>query len=173
MTNPAVKYASNPTMSVEEARGRAQFGAGCARGMHLGSSIRRLPTQKTTTALPEIPEIGRKVRSASWPGGRKPVAEIAGNAEIARSKWLRPRHDHAMHQSALSIGIVGVGLVHRATIVPDHDVALPPDVAILVIYLRCVADQLVEQPVALVALQPDAPLHAVSVEIERLSPGPP
>src|SRR5476651_1026324 len=76
------------------------------------------------------------------------------------------RHDHAVHQPALAFGIVGVGLVHRGTIVPDHDVALPPGMAILEAWLDRVGDQLVEQCVALRAVHAYDLLHAIGVEVE-------
>src|SRR5476651_689143 len=54
-------------------------------------------------------------------------------------------HDHAVHQAPFALGIVGVGLVHGAAIVPDHDVALAPDMAVLEPRLDSVRDQRVEQ----------------------------
>ena len=69
-----------------------------------------------------------------------------------------PGDDHAVHQAPLAVGIVGVGLVHGAAVVPDHDVALPPDVAVLVFRLDRMRDQLIEQPVAFATLHARRPL---------------
>src|SRR5690349_22308006 len=51
--------------------------------------------------------------------------------DLGRSGRRRTGNDHAMHQPPLALGIVGVGLVHGAAVVPDHDVALAPDMAVL------------------------------------------
>src|SRR3954468_23564914 len=62
-------------------------------------------------------------------------------------------HHDAMHQPPLAFGIVGVGLVHGAAVVPDHHVALAPDMAVLEARLDGMGDQPVEQRVALGPLQ--------------------
>src|SRR6185312_4733988 len=105
------------------------------------------------------------------PRGLAVAGSPAGFLELARlARLARPLSGHhdAVHQTALAFGIVGVGLVHGAAVVPDHDVALAPDMAVLEARLDRVGDQLVEQGVALAAVQADHLLHAVGVEVERL-----
>jgi hypothetical protein len=68
--------------------------------------------------------------------------------------------DNAVHHTLLAIGIVGVGFVHGAAIIPDDDIALAPLVARLVLWLRGVRRELVQQPVALGAVETHHLLHA-------------
>jgi hypothetical protein len=79
--------------------------------------------------------------------------------------------DNAVHHALLAIGIVGVGFVHGAAIVPDDDIALAPLVARLVLWLRGVRRELVQQPVALGAVETHHLLHAVGIRVERSAPG--
>ncbi len=72
--------------------------------------------------------------------------------------------DDPVHQAPLTIGIIGVRLVHGAAVVPDHDIASTPAVAILV-FLACVACAVSSSSKASLslALEPNDVFHAVGV----------
>ena len=72
------------------------------------------------------------------------------------------------YRKRYSLGIVvGVGLVHHAAVVPDHHVAGAPLVAVLVLALRGVLVELVDELESLVRRHPFDALHARGVDVER------
>src|SRR5262249_59102098 len=108
--------------------------------------------------------------------GRRGLREggAAARARSARATsspvWVRALLDrHAPVDAVLLGGIGARGLVIRAAVVPDHDVALTPLMAVLPRGLDHVAGELVDERVALRRLEPLAPENLARIEVHRLT----
>jgi hypothetical protein len=66
-----------------------------------------------------------------------------------------------MHQTPLTGRTICIGLVHGAAIVPDDDVAIAPPVPVLILGLRDILEQAIEQSLALFLGHADDDFHAV------------
>src|SRR5262245_13351911 len=77
---------------------------------------------------------------------------------------------HAPVDPVLLGRVIARRLVVRAAVVPDHDVALRPPMAILAARLDHVPLQLVDQRVTLRLLESLDPEDLAGIEVERLAP---
>src|SRR5260370_14569350 len=95
MARPAVKYASNQTTSAEEARGGAQFGAGCARG----STAALASTRSASMLEPLSPRPSSIFLSPKSACVRFPAADVA--AQYDRHSWGFPSFLHERYLALL------------------------------------------------------------------------